>query len=482
MSAVSRRSFVKGIVASAIIVGFDPLNRSWVSGAQAATTTATFPTFDGVLYTDEASLTAAADDFGHSIHRQPRAVLKPGSVNDIIKLVKFARQHNIQIAGRGQGHSTYGQPQVEAGVVLDMTALNTIHAIAADYADVDAGVMWSTLTQATLAHGLTPPVMTDYIDLTVGGTLSVGGIGGTSHQYGVQADNVLELEVVTGKGTLERCSARHKRKLFDTVLAGLGQCAIIVRARVKLIAAHTSARVFLLYYNDLATFTEDQQTLIADQRFNYVEGQVIPAGDGGWSFMLEAASFYTAPATPDDAALLADLRYTPGSAQIEDKSYFDFLNRLAPVIAFLKSIGVWGFPHPWSDIFVPDAAINSYVSTVLANLTLADTGQGPILLYPVKTSLLQRPLFRMPETPTGFLFSILRTAPPVPEVVAAMIASNRALYEQNRDLGGTRYAIGAIPFSQADWQQHFGPVWDEFRKAKRKYDPDHILTPGQGIF
>jgi FAD/FMN-containing dehydrogenase len=471
---------LKGLIAGAAVVGFDPLQRSWITTASAATEA--FPSFDGVLYTDAASLSAAADDFGHIIHRQPTAVLKPGSVNDIIKIVKFARRHQIKIAGRGQGHSTYGQPQVEAGVVIDMTSLSTIHAITASYADVDAGVVWSTLIQAALAQGLTPPTLTDYIELSVGGTLSVGGIGGTSSQHGVQADNVLELDVVTGEGKLETCSATHKRKLFNAVLGGLGQCGIIVRAKVKLIAADTQARVFLLYYNDIAIFTADQQTLVDDERFDYVEGQVIPNGTGGWSFMLEAAKFYSAPATPDNAALLAGLGHNAGTEQISDVSYFDFLNRLAPTIAFLKAIGIWGFPHPWSDIFIAEHAVNGYVSDVLANLTLDDTGQGPVLLYAFKTANMQRPLFRLPDTEHAFLFSILRTAPPVPEIVAAMVASNRALYEQNRDLGGTRYAIGAIPFSQADWQAHFGPVWNEFKKAKKDYDPDNILTPGQGIF
>jgi cytokinin dehydrogenase len=36
----------------------------------------------------------------------------------------------------------------------------------------------------TLAEGRTPPVFTDYIDLPIGGTLSVGGFGGATHHYG----------------------------------------------------------------------------------------------------------------------------------------------------------------------------------------------------------------------------------------------------------------------------------------------------------
>ncbi len=484
---ISRRGFLKGIAAGALVVGFDPIRRSWITAADAAeqgaaVDRANFPQCDGVIYFDEASLQEAADDFGHIIHRRPVAVLKPASVNDIVTMVRFANRFDIKVAGRGQAHSSYGQSQVEAGVVIDTSTLNTIHAITPTYADVDCGVKWRTLLEAALAEGLTPPVLTDYIELSIGGTLSCGGIGGASHQHGLLIDNALELLVVTGRGDLQWCSMDRQRKLFESVLAGLGQFGIIVRARVRLVPAESNARVFLLYYDDVNVFNADQITLINDERFHYVEGQVVAKDEGGWRFMLEAAYFYTPPAMPNNAALLAGLSYNPGSEQITDQTYFEFANRLEATIDFLKAIGVWGFPHPWFDVFMPSTTVGTYVDSVLANLTLDDTGQGPMLLYPVKRDRLTRPFFRVPDTDVVFLFDILRTAPPIPEVVNAMVAANRQLFEQARSNGGTRYPISAIPFDQSDWQLQFGEMWDEFVKAKKRYDPHNILTPGQNIF
>ena len=49
-------------------------------------------------------------------------------------------------------------------------------------------------------------------------------------------------------------------------------------------------------------------------------------------------------------------------------------------------------------------------------------------------------------------------------------------------MGGTRLTTTAIPFSQADWIQHYGPVWESFRDAKKRFDPNNVLTPGQGKF
>ncbi|BDA69801.1 dehydrogenase containing FAD binding domain [Calothrix sp. PCC 7716] len=479
----SRRQILQGLITSSVVVGFDTISCSWVAFANTAESFVNLPYLDGVLYTDDTTRASAADDFGHLIRRYPKAVLKPGSVNDIVKMIKFARTHRLKVAARGQGHTCYGQAQVENGIVIDTSTLNKIHNIDTNQVVVDAGVRWSELLKATLPQQLTPPVLTDYLELSIGGTLSNGGIGGATHRYGVQVDNVLELQVVTGEGNLLNCSPYQNRDLFEAVLAGLGQCGIIVRATIRLIKAESNARVFLLDYDDLATFTRDQRLLIDSERFNYVEGQIVSKQDGGWRYQLEAASFYTPPSSPDNTSLLSSLSYNKGTEKIEDKSYFDFLNRLAPTVDFLKSIGVWFNPHPWINLFVPGTFVEQYISDVVSTLTLADTGNSPVLLYPVKTNRFTLPLFRVPNEPIVFLFCILRTAPQNDDTTSArMLDDNRKLYERNRDLSGTRYPVDAIVFSQEDWKKHFGSVWGKLVNAKRHYDPDRVLTPGQGIF
>ncbi|MDB4941362.1 MAG: putative cytokinin oxidase [Labilithrix sp.] len=478
---VSRRRLLQGIAAGAVVLGFDPVNRVWVTEARADAFDHV-PHLDGTLLTDAASRQLAADDYGHIIHRVPAAVLKPGSVSDVAKIVRFARHHRLKVAMLGQAHSNYGQAQVQGGIVIDSSTLSTIHGISRTHADVDAGVRWSDLVTAAYAQRLTPPVLTDYLDLSIGGTLSVGGVGGASQHAGAQADNVLELEVVTGEGDIEICSPFRKPDLFNLVLAGLGQCAIIVRAKVRLVPADTNATTFNFYYDDAATYVADQRLLVEDGRFDYLEGQLVATASGGWRYMIEAATFFTPPAAPDTGVLFAGLHDDASSRSASSSTYLDFAFRLAPTVAFLKSIGVWGFPHPWLSVFVPASAAASYIASVASTLTLADTGQGPVLFYPVKRNRFTRPLFRTPHEPVSFFFNLLRTAPPDPAVVAAMVAGNRALYEQARNVGGTRYAIGALPFSPADWAGQLGAMYPLLAIGKRRYDPDEVLTPGQGIF
>lgn len=66
------------------------------------------------------------------------------------------------------------------------------------YADVGGEQLWIDVLHETAAYGLAPLSWTDYLHLTVGGTLSNGGISGQSFLHGPQINNVLELDVITG--------------------------------------------------------------------------------------------------------------------------------------------------------------------------------------------------------------------------------------------------------------------------------------------
>ena len=125
MKTTTRRDLVKGLAFGALIVGFDPSNRSWVTSAEAGSAAKLdhLPHLDGVLRRDDEALTAASEDYGRFIHRKPVAVLEPGSVQDIAKVVRFANKHDLRIAVRGHGHSIYGQSLVEGGIVIAMSTL-----------------------------------------------------------------------------------------------------------------------------------------------------------------------------------------------------------------------------------------------------------------------------------------------------------------------------------------------------------------------
>ena len=484
---LSRRQMLAGLGA-AVVFGFDPVKRTWISEAQASPFDH-LPELDGMVATDPASLAQYASDAGSIIHNTPVAVLFPGSVRDIQKMVRFSRRHDIKVACRGQGHTTFGQSQVAGGLVIDMGALNQIHSITATQADIDAGATWKDLTLAAFPLGFTPPVLTGYINLSIGGTLSVGGISG-AYEAGAHVDHVQELEVVTGTGDIKRCSRHKNRDLFEACLAGLGQCGIITRAIVDLVPAKPLARAFLLHYTDSAQYFADYRILLNRGEFVRAFTLLFPDGAGGWIYQLNVIQFHDPGDEPDGDFLLRDLSLPPEAATVQDTTYLDHILAVDVVIEFFKAIGLWhGVMHPWFDMFFPDSAIEEYVGEVVPSLTPEDVGPtGFMLIFGLRRSKFQQKLFRLPDCNDGdwvWLFDILTAAPapgPDPDFQERMLTRNRALFEQGRAAGATRYPIGSLEFKHSDWVRHYGDVWHEFKRAKRRFDPDGILAPGPGIF
>jgi cytokinin dehydrogenase len=370
-----------------------------------------------MIHTDEESLAWAAEDFGHYTHLRPQGVLRPASAADI----QAALAEGLVLRPRGEGHSTAGQAQISDGVVVDMRGLRTVHPVTADHIDVDAGARWSSVLAATLPVGLTPPVLTDYLELSVGGTLSAGGIGGAAHQHGLQVDNVLELQVLTPDGETRVCAAGDS--LFDLVRGGGGAHGVILRAKLRLVPAPTHARRYSLRYPDLSSFLADHRMLVADRRFHYLEGQAKP----GWAYEIEAVRYHSSP-PPDDAALLAGLAYTHIEA-------VDFLNRVAAGERFLRSIGDWDRPHPWIELLLPDTATDEFLTALT---TEHFTENDVVLIYPFDTGLTTAPRPAVPASPVAFLVALLRTAADEADLTR-LLASNEELRGRALEAGGTIY-------------------------------------------
>ncbi|MGY3033549.1 cytokinin dehydrogenase [Bradyrhizobium sp. USDA 4354] len=434
-----------------------------------------------LLVDDAESRAAAGRDFGHIIQKQPRAVCKPKSSAEVADILRWAREQGLKVAARGQGHATYGRAMAEDGIVIDLGAMAAIHRIEPDRIVVDAGTTWHAVLQATLAKGLAPPVLTNYLALSVGGTLAVGGIGGSSSRHGLQTDQVLELEVVTGEGVELTCSPTVHAELFDAVRAGLAQCAIITRAMLRLMRTPERVRRYLLSYPDLASLTAEQRRALDEERFDQLQGAVVPDGAGGWRYQLEAGVFYDGDTPPDDKALLglADKRET-----VSDLAFGDDANAFAKLEKLLRSNGQWLNPHPWLLTYLRGGNALEVASEVIAGLNSDDLGPfGRITYYPMLTDSCRTPLLRLPDERVVFPFNLIRIPASSDKANAdRQLVRNRAVYDRIRSAGGMLYPVSALAMSSQDWADHFGPRWPLLRDAKRHYDPGGILTPGYDLF
>jgi hypothetical protein len=182
------------------------------------------------------------------------------------------------------------------------------------------------------------------------------------------------------------------------VLAGLGQCGIVVRVVMGMIPAPTQARTFLLNYLDNAVFFEDLRTLADREEFDGLYMIGAPDGAGGWVRQINAIKYHNG-SPPDPNHILRDLNLPPEAATIQDQPYLEQVEAVDVVIDFFKSIGLWhGVLHPWFDVWMPDDEIEDYVGETLDGLTPEDVGPtGFLLMFPEVRSKFTRPLFRVPS-------------------------------------------------------------------------------------
>ncbi|CAH9101871.1 unnamed protein product [Cuscuta epithymum] len=477
---------------------------------------------------DSHAKTAAATDFGGRVQETPAAVLYPSSIDDIIDLVRFSYTFPspFPIAARGHGHSVLGQASAKDGVVVNMGALagGKIRVSWSDslgyYADVAGGELWIDVLRACLPHGVAPVSWTDYLYLTVGGTLSNAGISGQAFRYGPQISNVLELDVITGMGEFITCSKDINSDLFFAVLGGLGQFGIITRARIVLKKAPTRAKWVRMLYDDFSKFTKDQEYLISvdekEHGVDYLEGSLImnQSSPNNWRssffspsdrskinpllannpivYCLDAVKyFYDGNDDQNQEELLeglmGDLEYVKGMKFKKEMAYFEFLNRVTSKDLEPQENGLWKASHPWLNLFVPKSSISDFNSGVFESIILkhnkknSSSSGDPILVYPTTSKTWDdRMSVVIPEEETFYCVGMLYSCGINDWEGMNALNEETLKYCEEAGIKIKQY----LPHfnTKQDWEKHFGKKWNSFQENKARFDPKMILSPGQAIF
>ena len=442
------------------------------------------PPLDGALSFEDTIRNLMAVDYGNHTFRKPAAVLQPRSVSDIVKIVRHANRNKLKVTMRGQGHSQYGRALAENGIVIDSRTLNAVELIDGDMVDVQTGASWEDVTRETLAQGLTPPAMGDTMSLSVGGILNAGGISNSSHLYGGVVDSVQEIDVVTGVGELITCSAQKNTELFHVALAGMGQCGLITRARIRLVAVPTWVVRCNFNYNNLNDFIYDHQRIAKEGKYEHLGAYALPRKQGeDWKFRISIGKFCRSPRDYNPSQIESELKAISRDEPVAT-SFADYLHREKQRNEAIAERRKMTPIYPlYTVFFLPESVSGKFISEILSSPAETD-GMLRLSLYFLSTNKFRQPMFMLPKeayTLNVFLFHEVPIANK--ERYGFIVDMLKKLSARVQAVSGKIYPPYAPFFTKADWENHYGQnQWSILIAAKRKYDPDGTLTPGMDTF
>lgn len=136
----------------------------------------------------------------------------------------------------GSTNSTRPKDTIRA---VDISALR--HVLAVDNVNrtilVEPNVAMDDLVEATLPHGLVPPVVMEFPGITAGGGFSGTGGESSSFRHGFFDESVEKVEMVLGDGEIVTASRNERPDLFCAAPGAVGTLGIVTMLEINLMPA-----------------------------------------------------------------------------------------------------------------------------------------------------------------------------------------------------------------------------------------------------
>jgi glycolate oxidase len=206
-----------------------------------------------ILYEREHLITYGFDGTA-ALHQMPGCVILPVNVEEISRIIRYAREHKVPVVTRGSGTGlSGGSVPVPDCIVLCLVKMDRILELDTKNLTVfcEAGVITQRIADAADSAGLLYPPDPGSIRVsTIGGNVAENAGGLRGLKYGITRDYVMGLEVVLASGEIiwlgNKCvkdvAGYSMRDLF---IGSEGTLGIITKILLRLVPKPTARKTLL---------------------------------------------------------------------------------------------------------------------------------------------------------------------------------------------------------------------------------------------
>jgi len=186
------------------------------------------------------------DIVGRMMKSLPDAVVRAESVDDLRSALEIARKYHLPITPRAAGTSAYGGAiPLSSGLVVHVR-MDRILEIDEENrtATVEPGAVWMELEKKLRERGLATRLYpSSALSSTVGGFVSMDGVGYGSLEFGTIRENVAEVELLTPDGKLRTLSDAD----LDLAVGAQGITGFLTKIKLHLRLAEEDASVAAVF-------------------------------------------------------------------------------------------------------------------------------------------------------------------------------------------------------------------------------------------
>jgi FAD/FMN-containing dehydrogenase len=445
-------------------------------------------TFSGDLYRPgDPGYDEARNVKNGMIDRRPALIGRPTDETGVATLVNLARDRGLQLAIRCGGHSVSGHGTCEGGVVIDLSALNTIEVDpAAKIARAGGGTNWGELDDATQRHGLA--VTGGRVPSTGIGGLTLGsGSGWLERTFGLTCDSLLSARVVLADGSLVTASAFQNEDLFWGLRGGGGNFGVVTEFTYQLHQVGPMIKGGMLMY------PRAMAREVARHYRDWIESAPREVG-GGLAFVC-APPHDPVPVEVQGKPMVGVILGYFGALDDADAALAPMVEFGPPAMAMVAEMPYTGLQMMLNDAFPPHAHV--YFKAEFMDELSDEAIDDAIDLTGEPTSPMSQLLF---EPMGGAIADVdpADTALPVRDVKWCYHALTVWVPEMGPDDVHVRYTkdiaarmdkyarpgvyLNYIADEGLDRVvSSYGPHWDRLVALKDKYDPANLFSVNQNI-